>query len=230
MDKAGKKMSAQSFFNKTNQVTAKELIDFLEHNQSEVSFKIKNQFVKTNISSKKDEKKFTVLKFSNFNFSNEPVVCTFQVKEDRYFFNSFLNSENIGITLDISEEIYHLQRRNDYRVAMPVGVVYTCEIQSVNEQKSKIKTEIRDISLGGCQLSIKNTTELKSEDLVELYLKLDRFEFTSIKLTIKHVKKIEGQDYTLLGASLVEPTNQVISELQSMLMFLDRMHRRKSDD
>lgn len=227
-------MSIQSFFNKISQVSVPELLDFLAHNQSEITLKIKDQYIKTNVTTLKEGKYFTLLKFTDYSFSNEPVTCSFQVKEDRYFFKTFLNSQNIGTTMSVPENIFHLQRRNDYRVSMPVGVFYVCEIRFVNDKKTKYKAEIRDISLGGCQFSIKEKDVIKTDDIFDIYFKIDRFEFTSLKLIAKHIKTIESADglssYSLIGSSFSVLDNQIISEMQSMLMFLDRIHRRKSDD
>ena len=152
-------MGTESFFNKISQVSTKELIDFFDHNKTEIIIKVLGQYIKTNIQSKKNDKYLSLpLQFSSFEFSNEAVTCNFQFKEDRYFFKSYLNKTNSDYTLEIPVDMYQLQRRNDYRVAMPIGVVYKCEIININGVKTTIKAEIRDISLGGCQMSIAGIT------------------------------------------------------------------------
>lgn len=223
-------MSIQSFFNKIGQVSASELLEFLDHNQSEITIKIVNQHIKTNINSLKNNKHISLMKFSSYDFSNEPVICTFQVKEDRYFFKSHLSSTNIDYIVEVPSEIFQLQRRNDYRVSMPVGVVYKCEIRNVNGVKTTTKAEIRDMSLGGCQISVNGTTEIKQNDEVDLYIKLDKFEFPKLPLTAKHIKFIEAQGTTLIGASYYQPGGTLIADLQSMLMYLDRVHRGKAKE
>lgn len=223
-------MGVQSFFNRIGEVTTKELLEFLDHNQTEITIKIVSQHVKTNINSRKNEKHLSVMKFSSYDFSNEPIICSFQVKEDRYFFKSHLSSTNIDYVVEVPDEIFQLQRRNDYRVSMPVGVVYKCEIRNINGVNSTIKAEIRDMSLGGCQISVSGITEIKQNDEVDLYLKLDKFEFPKLPLTAKHVKVIEGQNSTLIGASYYQPSGPLIADLQSMLMHLDRVHRGKAKE
>ncbi|MBY0553750.1 PilZ domain-containing protein [bacterium] len=223
-------MSIQSFFNKIGQVSASELLEFLDHNQSEITIKIVNQHIKTNINSLKNNKHISLMKFSSYDFSNEPVICTFQVKEDRYFFKSHLSSTNIDYIVEVPSEIFQLQRRNDYRVSMPVGVVYKCEIRDVNGVKTTTKAEIRDMSLGGCQISVNGTVEIKQNDELDLYIKLDKFEFPKLPLTAKHIKFIEAQGTTLIGASYYQPSGTLIADLQSMLMHLDRVHRGKAKE
>lgn len=223
-------MSNPSFFNKISQVSMDELMEFLDHNQSEITIKVLRQYIKTNIHSKKSNRLLSLFKFSSHQFSNEPITCIFQVKDDRYFFVSHLNYTNTDYTIEIPAEIYQLQRRNDYRATMPMGVVYTCEIKSINGVKTDIKTEIRDMSLGGTQLSVAGiSSDIKAGDELSLHLKLDKFEFQNLLLTAKHIKFIDTQNTSLIGASLVAPHSTVLSELQAMLMHLDRIHRGKKE-
>lgn len=220
-----------SFFNKVSQVSQSELIDFLGHNQSELVVKIAGQYIKTNVNALKSNKYLSLLKFSHFNFKNEPITCLFSIKEEVYFFKSFLNNTNTDYAIDFPADIYQLQRRNDYRVSIPVGLYYASEIRNLNGQSKKIKIEIRDISLGGCQLLInKNSDEFKSGDLIDISIKLDRFEFTQLAMTIKHVKEVESQNYSLIGASFTDMPGATVSEMQALLMYLDRIHRGKTLD
>jgi c-di-GMP-binding flagellar brake protein YcgR len=222
-------MSIPTFFNKISQVSLNELLEFLDHNQTEIIIKIINQYIKTNISSRKSQNALRILKFSSYDFSNEPIICSFQTKDDHYFFKSYLNSSNSDYSIEVPNEVYQLQRRNDYRVSMPMGVVYTCEIRNVNGSITAIKTEIRDISLGGCQISVAANSLVKSDDKLDLYIKLDKFEFAKIPLNVKHVKSIEGQNTLLIGASYHQMGGELTSELLSMLMYLDRVQRGKVD-
>lgn len=225
-------MSTQTFFNKISQVSTKELIDFLDHNKTEIIIKVLGQYIKTNIHSKKSDKHLS-LPLSAFNsaeYFNEAVTCNFHYKEDRYFFKSHLNKTNSDYTLEVPSEIYQLQRRNNYRVAMPIGIVYKCEITKVNGVKSNISAEIRDISLGGCQISIAGiTSDIRQNDEFVLYLKLGEYEFQNLVLNAIHLKFIDSQNTTLIGASLQEPESDMLSELQSMLMYLDRFQRGKTE-
>lgn len=220
-----------SFFNKISQVSQRELVDFLDHNRSELVIKVAGQYIKANITTIKSNQFFSLFKFSDFPFKNEPITCLFTVKEEVYFFKSFLNNTNTDYTIDLPTDIYQLQRRNDYRVSIPVGLYYASEIRSLNDQSKKIKIEIRDISLGGCQLLInKGSEDFKSGDLIDIYIKIDRFEFSQLAMTIKHVKEVESQNYSLIGASFTDMPGGTVSEMQALLMHLDRIHRGKTLD
>lgn len=223
-------MSESSFYNKISQVASNDLIEFLDHNKTEIVLKVLNQYIKTGINSRKNEKHLSLPKFSTFEFSNEPVVCIFQANDERYFFKSFLNNSSADYSLEIPAEIYQLQRRNDYRVPVPIGVNYKCKILSVNNVKSLMSVEIRDISLGGILISAPGiSSDFKVDDIIEIFVQLDRFEFQKLTITVKHIKFVETQNNTLIGASLLEPESEILSQLQAMLMHLDRIKRRKAE-
>lgn len=222
-------MSDESFYNKINQVAHKDVIDFLDHNNSEITIKILGQYIKTNINSRKDENQLSIQKFNSHDFLNEPISCVFQIKDDRYFFRSFLKSGSSDYIIDIPADIYQLQRRNDYRVAMPIGVNYKCKIVGVNNNKALISVEIRDMSLGGCLISIPGiSSEYKEDDKLDLFLQLDKFEFPKLQVVIKHLKPIEPQNTTLIGSSFSETESDIRAQLLALLMHLDRVKRRKA--
>ena len=222
-------MSDESFYNKIDQVALKDAIDFLDHNNSEITIKILGQYIKTNVNSRKNEKQLSLPKFDSFEFSNEPVSCVFQIKDDRYFFRSFLTNGLAEYNIDIPAEIYQLQRRSDYRVVMPIGVNYKCKIVGHNDSKALISIEIRDISLGGCLISIPGlTSDYNVNDKLDLFLQLDKFEFQKIPAVIKHIRHVDSQNNTLLGSAFEDPESEMRSQLLAMLMHLDRVKRRKA--
>lgn len=221
-------MNDASFLKKLSQVSMSEVIDFIEHNQTEITIKVLNQYLKTNIQSKKNMQYFNLPKVGTVEYTNEPVTCLFQVKAERYFFKSHLTTLAANCSILIPSEIFQLQRRNDYRVSMPVGTIYKCLITGINGVKVNTTTEIRDISLGGCQLSIAGiTSDIKQNDELELYLKLDKFEFQKLRLISKHIKFVDTLNTTLIGASLVNPDTVTLEDLQAMLLHLDRILRGK---
>ncbi len=222
-------MSDESFYNKIDQVALKDAIDFLDHNNSEITIKILGQYIKTNVNSRKTEKQLSVPKFDSFEFSNEPVSCVFQIQDDRYFFRSFLTNGLADYSIDIPADVYQLQRRSDYRVVMPIGVNYKCKIIGVNDNNALISVEVRDVSLGGCLISIPGlTSDYNMNDKLDLFLQLDKFEFPRIPVLIKHIKHVESQNTTLIGSAFSEPESETRSQLLAMLMHLDRVKRRKA--
>lgn len=224
-------MSANTFYYKVSQLDLKDLVNFLEHNRTELTLKINNQFIKANVNSIKNNKYYSISKFHSFEFSNEPIICTFSHKDDLYFFKSHLNNSKVDYLIDIPTEIYQLQRRNDFRISMPIGTSHTCVINYCRGLAKNVNVEIRDLSLGGCQLSAPAyKIEIQAEDEFDISFKIHQYEFGKIKLKARHVKNIKEQDSLLIGASFIDMDGDNLAELRSLLMYLDRKGRGKQDN
>ena len=224
-------MSSKQFYQRVNGLDLKDLVDFIDHSQAQLIIKISNQFVKTNVNHIKNGKHFSIFKFHTFEFSNEPITCCFQSRDEIYFFYSHLNSLKVEYTIDIPEEIFQLQRRNDFRVSMPIGLPHTCTIKHINGIAKDIQVDLRDLSLGGCQVSAPAfKVEIKADDEFEMYLKIDRFEFPKIRLKARHCKTITEQDSVLIGASFIDLDGEYLTDMRALLMFLDRKARGKDEN
>lgn len=219
-------MSKDTFYEKIGEMAMKDIIAFLDHNQSELTIKINGQYVKANVNYIKNQKFFSILRFNSFDFSNEPVLCSFQLQDDRYFFNSFLSSSKLDYVIEIPKDIFHLQRRNDFRVAVPTGVTYKCTITAQNGIFKSVPAELRDLSMGGCQIAVPAyQLESKKDDTLDMKLEMDGYEFNRIELTARHVKYFEDQNLLLIGTSF-KVTGEEATDLRSVLMFLDRTQRK----
>lgn len=223
-------MNSEYFYQRVGQFEHKELIDFIDHNQTELIIKINKQFIKVSVNYIKSEKFFSLLKFNEFDFSNEPVTCTFRYKDDIYLFTSYLSSSKVDYTIEIPSDIYQLQRRNDFRISMPIGLQQDCKINYARGIIKNVKAEIRDLSMGGCQISVAAfELEMAIGDTFDIDLKIDRFEFSKLNLTCRHVKVIKDQDTLLIGAGFDNLDGEYLNEMQSLLMFIDRKSRGKSE-
>ena len=224
-------MSTTAFYHKVSQLDLKELVDFINHNQTELTIKINRQFVKADVTHIKNDKFFSVLKFHDFEFSNEPVICSFGYKDELYFFNSSLNNSKVEYLIDLPSEIFQLQRRNDFRVTMPIGLPHDCTINYLRGLSKNVKAEVRDLSMGGCQLSVAAyQLEIKQDDEFDIILKVDKFEFARLNLIAKHIKVIKEHDTLLIGASFIDLDGEASNDMRALLMFLDRKTRGKSSE
>lgn len=224
-------MNITAFYHKVSQLDLKELVEFINHNQTELTIKINRQFVKADVTHIKNDKFFSVLKFHDFEFSNEPVICSFGYKDELYFFNSSLNNSKVEYLIDIPTEIFQLQRRNDFRVTVPIGLAHDCTINYVRGLSKNVKAEVRDLSMGGCQLSVAAyQLEIAQDDEFDIILKIDKFEFGRLNLIAKHIKVIKEHDTLLIGASFVELDGEASNDMRALLMYLDRKTRGKSTE
>lgn len=223
-------MNNLSFFKILDQASKAEVIAFVDHNKTEFTLKILDQFVKTKVLYKKNETHLSLDKFGFYEFSNESAICSFQIGSEKYLFKSRLSSTTSDYVLEIPADIYQLQRRNHYRVLMPAGQIHTCEIQTTSEpQPIKIKAEVRNMSLGGCKLSIEGRlADLKQNDKAFISLKVDKYELQQVPFIVKRVRYLEKIDLSLMATSFDQPEIEALTELQSLLMFIDRIGRGKS--
>lgn len=226
-------MGSKSFYNKINKSKTTELIDYIIKNKTSLTFKVDNKYLNTQVLSKKISNTAIVKKVPNSDFSNSPITCLFQINDDRYFFQTFVTTTKTEMIMDLPTELFHLQRRSNYRITIPKDTYYKSTVVYINDKKTKIKAEIKDLSLGGCQIIIKNKDDeilVKAGDEMDLSLSIDKFDFEKLALKVKRVKKIEAQSSLLIGASFDNPDSETIAELQSVLLFLDRIHRKKDED
>ncbi len=225
-------MSQMSFFNNLGPTNSKDLLDFLVHSQGNIILKINDRHFKTKVLSKKNERQIAVYKFNFETYMNESVVCSFEIKDEKYFFKSNLKSTNAELLVNVPFEVFQLQRRNDFRVSIPTSASYECIIKTLNHQRANIKAELRDLSLGGCLVSLKNADQhvIPMDCEVEISLVINEFENLSILTTAKHIKPVPNNNTVQLGLQYLDPNADFLSELQALLVQLDRIQRKKSDD
>ncbi|MBC7421709.1 MAG: PilZ domain-containing protein [Bdellovibrio sp.] len=223
-------MSDLSFFNKLGPSSTGEILEFLVHNGTNLVLKIDDKHFKTKMLSKKNDREFSVYKFNFVEYQNKEIICSFDVKDEKYFFTASVRATNAELLITIPVEVYQLQRRNDFRVSIPPGISYVCEIRTVNFQKLNVKAELRDLSLGGCLVSLRNADKLEipKDSEIELTLKINEFDNPSILTIAKHVHLIGSNNTLQLGLKYKDPEADFLSELQTTLVQLDRILRGKT--
>lgn len=220
-----------NFYTLLDLPSTKETVEFLVHNQSEVTFKINSLHLKTKILSQKNMQQFSVYKFNFVQYTQEAVTCSFEISAEKYFFKSHVSTVATDLLLTIPTEIFKLQRRNDFRVSVPASIPYTCEIIGIKSTPVKLKAELRDLSLGGCLLSVKiNGTSFQDGDELYLKLKLNSFDWDRIHCSSKRVVSKELDSKLSVGLKFLETSAAFATDLQSLLVQLDRIHRGKSYD
>ncbi len=219
-------MSQQAFFAKLDGSKKMELVDYLIQSKCEFLVKIKDQHYKSKILTEKGLTSFSIYKFFSGSFKHQEVSCSFDYKDSKFFFRSSLTNNGGELILDTPSDIFQMQRRNDFRVNLPPKSGYTCEIVRVNDSKKKIPVDLRNLSLGGCQIAVKiNDLTLIQNEEVALRIQIKEFEAEAIPTLAKHIKNGETSDIVLVGLQFVEPEADFLTELQGLLMYLDRTHR-----
>lgn len=217
----------QQFFNPILENEKISILEYIQNNNAECVIKVfdsywKTQFLKTNKSH------IQILKKNFIELKNEKIIVSFESVGDQFFFESVIESSETQLVVRIPEKIFKLQRRNDFRVTIPSNIKPIVKLKKYPD----MKVEIRDMSLGGCKISIK--TEFKLElDInteIEMQMKVLEFEENKLYAIIKFTDFIENAKTLILGLQFVDLNSDQTSSMRTTLLQIDRILRQKSQD
>lgn len=204
-----------------------EIINFLVHDQPEITFKIGSEHFISKIH-KMNNGRPLLYKFKLILFQNLEVLCSFDVGSDKYFFKSKINTELNDLILAWPSEIFKLQRQNHFRFAVPEGMDYVCEITHINGYPKSISCQIRDMSLGGIKLECpvevrKNYTDCE----MTLRILIKDYELIDVPCQVKLYVPPEGSSRAQIGLKFLDNSASFLTDLHSLLIYLDRVQRGK---
>lgn len=207
----------------------KETLDFLEHNQTDITLKIRNKHVRSKIISKKNARELLIYKFNFQDFASEPVICSFEINAEKYFFRSEVSTHSLGLVMQTPNEIFQLQRRDDFRVIVPTGSVYECTIRTMGGKPVKMDAEVRDLSLGGCQLRIpKSEFHIQRDVEIGFDFKMNHIDRENIYCSVRHVEQAQCDTKIIMGLKFQNSDADFLADMQALLVQLDRIHRGKT--
>lgn len=115
-------------------------------------------------SEKKEIRLFRALAISDASLHVEPevadtnfeggVVVTIDFPEEKYFFKTRMLKTEKGFYLDVSQDIYKLQRRDNFRVALPAVYSAKVEIAAVSDESKVHSFSVVNLSGGGFAIEI----------------------------------------------------------------------------
>lgn len=210
----------------------KETLDFLQHNQTDITLKIRSQHMKSKILSLKNEHELLIYKFNFQDFNGEQVICSFEINAEQYFFTSELRTHLLHVIMLVPNEIFQLQRRNDFRVIIPANSVYNCTLRAIDGRPVQIAAEIRDLSLGGCQILINKNKQLQLQKNTEIgfSFKMGQIDRENIYCSVRHIEILKNNSKILMGLKFKNSDADFLTDLQGLLVQLDRIHRGKTYD
>ncbi len=226
-------MNQMNFFSEVEHTKRKSIIEFLEKTQSELRIKIRDENYRSKVFEKKGDSQFSIYKFIPGNFQEQEGIFSFDYDSNKFFFRGSITTVGKDLILNFPDSIYQLVRRNDFRIDLPPQNEYPCAIMAVNSKKkaTPIPAELRNISLGGCQIWIQ-TSDLTTNKNDEIWINLTvkNFEWENIKGIARQIRPAnEKGDLTVLGLQFKDPGADFLTEVQSALMYLDRTHRHRHD-
>jgi c-di-GMP-binding flagellar brake protein YcgR len=219
-------MSDFQFFVPIDAIELKDVLDFLTSRNTEVNVKIGSAHAKTNFVPSQRKNLTVINKFQN-KFSPQQIICNFDLKGDQFFFKSQCQSEEHAIFIDIPTKIFKLQRRNNFRVNIPLTMPQAVQIK----EKLHMKAICRNISLGGAliSLSASKSDDFKLNDIIHVSISLYDFQEKNIESMVRFVDYKEHSQTVLMGIQFLELDSDQSSLLQSTLVRIDRFLRGKDD-
>lgn len=121
---------------------------------------------------------------------NEPdLTCQVFIGGERYFFKSQVYLADTKVVLEPEKNLYHLQRRQSYRIKIPESYPAKIIISELNGMSIKLSAELYDLSSGGCRaLMTAATPALKSGDHLKIHLFVGNREPIEVDGTIRHLQ------------------------------------------
>jgi c-di-GMP-binding flagellar brake protein YcgR len=162
--------------------------------------------------------------------ANQPVhtdgdlVITFFIGGEKYFFMGHYRVVGENIQLKTSEALFHLQRRNDYRIKIPMAYKTLFEVVSINGKTRKMSIPVTDLSGGGCRLIISTQTlKLNVGDELRGHLFLPDRDPIQLVGSVRHKKEeVHAKNNIAYGIQFVGLSEIVKNRIVAVVMDLYR--------
>jgi hypothetical protein len=117
------------------------------------------------------------------------LTTTFFVGGEKYFMQADYQVIGDQVILKAAQHLFHLQRREDYRVRIPSSYRALIEIVSINGQTKKHSIPLMDLSGGGCRIQLDpKFLPLQMHDTLKGHLFLPDRDPILITGSVRHVR------------------------------------------
>ncbi len=126
----------------------------------------------------------------------EEYLGHFFIGGEKYYFQSSAHIYLGKMMISLPAELYHLQRRQNYRVPIPDGYPAHFNIIKVNENSLKITGALADLSSQGCKVIYRMESPLmKMGDAVVGLLSIEKRPALELNGFVRHIKYDEGNKF-----------------------------------
>lgn len=152
------------------------------------------------------------------------LILTCFVGGEKYFFQADYQMTGDFITLHTTGPMYHLQRREDYRIRIPLSYRALLEIVSINGQTKKVPIPLMDLSGGGCRIQVDiKTLPLKVQDEVKGHIFLPDRSPIPVVGSVRHVRvENHGKGPQVCGVQFIGLTEPLKNKIVAVVMDLYR--------
>ena len=115
-------------------------------------------------------------------------IVQFQIGDDKYLSQADYQFIDSKIIIDFKGDIFHFQRREDFRIKFPANYKAQFLISEYNAVKTAHKLQLLDISSGGCRIEIiQKKIPVKVGDVLSGELAFLNRNNVFVKGIVKHV-------------------------------------------
>lgn len=116
---------------------------------------------------------------------------------ERYFFKTPVKVDGDVVVLRMDRDLFHLQRRQNYRIKIPENYQATLLISKLNGGTVKLSGQISDLSSGGCRVTLTAADPLlKTDDVLNTHVVIGKRESLEIEGIVRHHKVEKGASTT----------------------------------
>lgn len=153
------------------------------------------------------------------------LIATFFVGGEKYFIQAEFQAGADRLVLNLDgNELFHLQRREDYRIRIPSNYNALLELVSINGQTSKHSIPMMDLSGGGCRIQVDpKSLAFKVHDTLKGHLFLPDRDPISIVGSIRHIRiENHGRGPMICGIQFIGLTEPLKNRIIAVVMDLYR--------
>lgn len=191
--------SGQSIFKKLTPSEKRNLIEDIQTKGIPIFFKFEKTLVfKVRVRAGKSGGAFFAKKPDELHplFDGEYATVIAAVAGERYFFSAMITIEKENVRIDLSIDIFRLQRRKYKRFSVPDNYPAFLSVKRVDGQACFFKSRIMDISEGGLRVGIPaDLPNIESGQIIMGLFRLDERKGVEVRTYVRHVRKTPKDSY-----------------------------------
>jgi hypothetical protein len=157
-----------------------------------------------------------------FNETGE-LILQITLGGEKYLCSSPFHFHEDRVVIKTTGPLYHLQRRDDFRLKIPESFQAEFRIQSVNKALRPQALKIFDLSGGGCRVNHSSVPDpLKIGDVLTGEISIVGRPTISISAEVRHVIEDEPHKTQSLGLMFIEVSTSMKNRLSGLVMDLYR--------
>lgn len=201
--------------------------------EKNILYKFENSHVyKTQLTEFVDDIFFVCKKTQTLNdlFVGKTATVNFNIQGEVFFFKSPVILKNDKLWLDVSSELFLLQRRKNKRVAIPEDVVNQFKILSINGRKTLLEGKMLDLSLKGGRVEIsQQIPQLKSGQNLTIQVRIGNRRSIELDCVVRHQKNVQKANvgHQIFGVEFIKLEDLKNERIKNIYEDICRSHFQK---